>query len=167
MKKNQGVTLVIALVMLLLLTIIGFAAMQSSVFHEKISSNVRDVELSFQAAETALKEAENWLTALTVEPAPTATCAAQPCVLTTDPTRMPETRDQTWWANNSASAPALTGVKTPPRYIIEYSRYVPDDITIGYGYIPLGTTYYRVTVVGTGASDEAITILQSTVGKRY
>ena len=50
-----------ALVFLLLLTILGIAALNTTSLEEKMAHNVKDRNLAFQAAESALIVAENWI----------------------------------------------------------------------------------------------------------
>lgn len=60
-KKQTGVVLVISLVMLLLLTIIAVSGMQSISMAEKMAGNMGDHYLAFQAAETAVRHAEQFI----------------------------------------------------------------------------------------------------------
>ena len=53
---QRGVVLFVALIMLMVMTLIGVTSMQNSAMEEKMVSNVRDIDLSFQAAEAALLE---------------------------------------------------------------------------------------------------------------
>lgn len=167
--KQEGAVLGIALVMLLVLTIIGFTAMRTSSTEIHIGNNSRDLSVSFQAAESAMREAEDWLINLTEEPLPVSTCAAQPCVITKT-SWFPDQQTHDWWVSSVNSAPytgtALSGVATQPRYVVEFDRFVADELTIG-GNVPTGTYFYRVTTRGTGGTDSAQSILQSTFARRF
>jgi type IV pilus assembly protein PilX len=57
-KQQSGIVLVIGLIMLLLLTLIGLTAMKVTSTEEKITGNFRNHNIAFQAAESALREAE-------------------------------------------------------------------------------------------------------------
>lgn len=59
---QSGAVLIISLIMLLLLTLIGTTAMQTSSLEEKMAGNMRDRDIAFQAAESALRDAANDLT---------------------------------------------------------------------------------------------------------
>src|SRR3989344_628961 len=59
--RQRGVALIMALVFLLLLTILGIAALNTTSLEEKMANNVKDRNLAFQAAESALVVAENWV----------------------------------------------------------------------------------------------------------
>ena len=49
-SKQQGAVLLVALIMLLLLTVIGVAAMRDTNLQERMAGNMRDHALAFQAA---------------------------------------------------------------------------------------------------------------------
>jgi len=55
---EQGSVLVIALVILLVLTMMAIAGVQSTSIQERMSGNMRDKDLSFQFAEMGLRDAE-------------------------------------------------------------------------------------------------------------
>ena len=60
-NAQTGSALIIALVFLLLVTMIGVTAMQSTTMQERMAGNLRDGYLAFEAAEAALREGETWL----------------------------------------------------------------------------------------------------------
>ena len=57
-KRQSGVALFISLVMLLILTVLGLSSVQTTSVQERMARNARDTNLAFQAAESALKDAE-------------------------------------------------------------------------------------------------------------
>ncbi|NOS73875.1 MAG: hypothetical protein HOP36_04915, partial [Methyloglobulus sp.] len=57
-KSQSGVVLIISLIMLLLLTLVGLTGMQNIGLEEKMAGNMRDSNLAFQAAESALVAGE-------------------------------------------------------------------------------------------------------------
>lgn len=61
-NRQRGAILVIALIMLLLLTIIGLASMRGTSLQESMSGNLRDSNISLQAAEAALRKGEEKVT---------------------------------------------------------------------------------------------------------
>lgn len=169
MNKNMrqdGITLAITLVVLLIITLLGIAGMQSGIFQEEMSSNMRDSSLSFQAAETALAAGESWLMALSAFPALQTSCTSTPCVLSNDPTVYPEIAGASWWSANGTSV-STTNAAILPRYVIMYQKFVPDDATLGYGYSKNGTHYFTITVQGFGMTNTAMTILQGNIGRRF
>lgn len=61
LMPQRGSALIIGLIFLMLLTLLGVAAMQGSALQERMAGNLRDRGLAFQAAEAALREAERLL----------------------------------------------------------------------------------------------------------
>ncbi len=57
-SQQRGAVLLVALIMLLLLTVLGAAAMRDTNLQERMAGNMRDQSLAFQAAEAALRFAE-------------------------------------------------------------------------------------------------------------
>lgn len=142
-NHKEGAVLIISLIMLLLLTIIGVTAIQTTSLEEKMAGNMRDQNLAFQAAESALRVGET----------ETATIAASDFYTgSTNPL------SDINWANASVRA-----YKANALYIIE-----SPTITYGFGY-EAGTPsssaqtnyWYRITARGTSGTGNAIVILQS------
>jgi len=57
-QDQSGVTLLVVLVLLIVISLLGVAVMRSSGMQESMSANLRDRALAFQAAETALRVAQ-------------------------------------------------------------------------------------------------------------
>ncbi len=58
MPREKGVVLIVALIMVLLMAIIGVAAIRGSTLQEMMAGNMRDMNLRFQAAEAGLRYGE-------------------------------------------------------------------------------------------------------------
>ncbi|MDP3288403.1 MAG: PilX N-terminal domain-containing pilus assembly protein, partial [Methyloversatilis sp.] len=56
--RQRGVTLVVALMLLLAVTLLGLASMRGTGMQERMSANLYDRAIAFQAAESSLREAE-------------------------------------------------------------------------------------------------------------
>ncbi len=57
-KRQRGSALIFSLVILLIMTLIGITSMSSSTLEEKMAANDRARKVAFQAAESALRDAE-------------------------------------------------------------------------------------------------------------
>ena len=57
-QRQRGAALVIALIMLLVMTVLGLAAMQITRMEERMAGNTRDLNLAFQGAEAGLRDSE-------------------------------------------------------------------------------------------------------------
>jgi type IV pilus assembly protein PilX len=57
LPRQQGVALVVALVLLVLVTLVGLAAIRGTTMQQKMASNLYDREIAFQNAEAAMRAA--------------------------------------------------------------------------------------------------------------
>jgi type IV pilus assembly protein PilX len=57
-RRQDGAVLVVGLIILVILTLLGVQAMRSNVLQERMAGNMRERNLAFQAAESALRLGE-------------------------------------------------------------------------------------------------------------
>lgn len=57
-SRQRGATLITVLLLLLVMTLLGLASLRSGLLEERMSGNLRDRGVGFQAAEAALRDAE-------------------------------------------------------------------------------------------------------------
>ncbi len=167
--KQSGATLAITLILLFLVTLLGVSTIQTTQLQEKMTANFQDKKLSFMATESALASGEAWVLGLSSKPSPVTQCQSFPCVMEkVDNSNFGNETDAWWLANSAEYATTLTSVATKPRYLIEFLQFVPDTPVIGQssGSVP-GVYYYQITAKGTGSTDDAKTILQSTIARRF
>ena len=178
--RQKGAVLVVSLLILLVMTVLGVAAMGTSTLQERMANNNRQQQVAFQAAEAALRAAESYLantvnsvTALTVnfnsaapltglyaERAPRTGMATNPV-----PAGFDIYNDNDWLAaGNTVEVATVTSVTRRPRYIIEYVGRVgppPNDYS---GKKPDTRQYgFRITAIGwgEGAAPTSRYLLQS------
>lgn len=170
---ERGSVLTISLVFLVLLTIIGITAMNFSTLEEKMAGNFKDQYLAFQAAESALKDAETDAFVNISGATPfTSTCTNGLCLPTASGAYIWETVD---WSlssttsrryGSSTGSPVIgTSVAEQPRYIIED---IPNPTTPPAGESAsdawkrgaTGTEYYRITARGVGSTSQSQSMLQ-------
>lgn len=166
---SSGATLAITLILLFVVTLLGVGSMQVIHLQEKMSANLQDKELSFHAAESALAAGEAWVMSLSHHPGEEISCQAYPCVQEVYKDLNYTTQTSNWWQANSAVYPTqLHNIASQPRYFVELLQFVPDSPTLGDSSMKsTGVYYYQITARGTGASDHSVSILQSTMGRRY
>ena len=177
-STQHGFVLIVALLLLLVLTILGLAAAQSTSLEERMAGNSRDQDLAFQAAEAGLRAAE---TCLNANP---AVCSG--FVGDTNgkylftPGNPPPPSDNTtplWevadiWDTPSdvlgfsqVSSFPVSAVAAQPEILIEQMPPVSaPGGNLGaqsYGGGSPSIQYYRITVLGTGGSSSATVMLQS------
>ncbi|MBK7541912.1 MAG: hypothetical protein IPN66_02220 [Candidatus Competibacteraceae bacterium] len=100
--RQKGAALVVGLILLVVITLIGVSAMQSTTLQEKMAGNLRDSNLSFQAAEVGLRFCENILT----QDYQFQVAALNLGAINTPPQARP--LDQTWQIDNPAT-PVVEG----------------------------------------------------------
>ena len=181
-RREKGAVLIFGLVMLVLLTLIGLAAMNDVDVQERMSGNLMDQSLAFQSAEAALRFAEQ---ILDQEPLssfdgsntgfwPDLNITANRQLLNAQGATVNHRRPYLWtdeqWQSNSLqlAADTLDGVAEQPRYTIERITVTNLAATRGSGVDVesqekfSAVEYYRITARGVGISDNSVVILQST-----
>lgn len=177
LNTQAGAVLFVSLIMLLVLTVIGVTAMQTTTLEEKMAGNLRDQTLAFQAAEAALREGETWLSNEPIEPTAKAGCSSS-CGTTVYRLNAPgvDVLDSALWDNTVAPilyrtydtvTKPLQKVATAPRYLIEYHSFIKDSLTTGQQGDETGRVTFRATARGTGGSDVAQAHTQSTYTRRF
>lgn len=171
-SRQRGVTLVISLIFLLLLTILGVTAMNTSTLQEKMSGNLRDQDLAFQAAESALRGGEDAVNLIWVSGKPTPisipSCPLSDLSCAWDTGATQVTLDS-WWNDfrkeYRGTGTQLTETSRDPTYIVEHAATVTDSGVRGNCYGPgcyTGTSYYRITARGQGVTAFSQSMLEST-----
>lgn len=82
-RRQRGIALVIALVLLIVMALMGLAAMRGTIMQQKMSANLYDRQVAFQNAEAALRAAASMIPnnpALIARncQSPSVTCMANP-----------------------------------------------------------------------------------------
>lgn len=179
-KTQQGVALIMSLVILLILTILGVSSVQNTSLQERMARNARDSNLAFQAAESAILEAEIYLAGVTaLTPFQTANTEGRYPGNDTMPPP-PVDHSSFDWDDPSNNAMQfnvvdtnIDGVAVQPRYIIEFMQTVVSDEdrlnldNIGQDTGSGRTQVFRVTAYGTGGTDVANVLIQTTYGRRF
>lgn len=180
-RAQRGVSLVVVMILLLIMTLLGLALIRTTLLEERMTANLFDRSLSFQAAESALRDAEAQIQTAALGGAiigfncsTTGTiCPSIPINATTGTTGCTGA-GQYCWTNAATNIQALTaGV---PQYYIEYmGQYTnEDDLKLGSsanaaqygggGGVPL-QHFYRITArsQNPSGSDRSVVVLQSNV----
>ena len=136
---------------------------------ETLMSNQRDKSISFQAAESALTDAESWIKQQVIPPKSVTTCQSGPCdVFVVNTFTNYQTRPISWWVTyGKPYSSTLTQAKTQPHFIIEEYNFIPYDLSPQTSAKKQGYYYYRVTAEGTGATDNAKSVVQSIYSTQF
>ena len=172
MRKQQGAALVISLLILIIITIVGVSAMQSTVVEEKMAINANERNRAFQAAETALRHAEeNFIMGLLN----TSNFTTGANGLYGQNNNEPNPFSTTWTNSNSQVYPnSIADVNTQPRFMVRIMDTIAgSDVSNmlnirGYRRQNIAsaiTTVFRVTARGTGSTDQSQVIVRSHYGR--
>lgn len=171
-----GVALVVALILLVVITLVGLAAVRGTIMQQKMTANFYDRQIAFQADEAALRQAEAAILATTAaapagfrdcSPASGNKCLVDPLGDSTLPPSAITTV-----ATGSFDAGKLSAAQ--PQYVIEYMGKfevpVPNvkQLSNCSGYAPCSSVstadFYRITArSGDPATigERAVVVLQS------
>jgi type IV pilus assembly protein PilX len=158
---QRGSVLLVSLIMLLLLTLVAVAGMQGTILQERMTGNLRDRDLAFQAAEAALREAEAFIR---TNPTPTTIYDNDGGLYQINNANTPDWRTR----NTSAGNGAITyggnfpGVAAQPQYYIEeISTVQPAGTETEAGTAAPPPPFFRITALGTGGSASTQVVLTS------
>lgn len=192
---ESGSVLVLCLLFLIVLTLLGLAASNNTLVQERMAGDEREINVAFQAAESGLRAGEVWLRQQVVSPIAMkgSLCESTSCKTTHDvwtkdsvpavlkPADGSGTAGSDWldWDDDardfvSVSARALRSydedlvVDDPnqPKFIIEFSDFEVDSLTVGIG-VPTGRSLYKVSARGRGAKETSETVVQSVYARQF
>ena len=170
-SSQQGVALIIALILLLLMNLLAVAALGMTTLGERMAGNLNDKNTAFQAAESALVAGEIWigsqLNKPVFDPANTSDGLHLPSL---SAVQVWEDSTGVWSSSDVFSYAGLQGVSQQPSYIIEDLGVIADNkgsLVMPSNYKSSGKNLFRVTARGTGNSDTAVVMVQSAYEKRF
>ena len=130
-RRQQGVALIVALILLVVITVIGLAAIRTSTLQEKMAGNTFDRAQAFQVAEATMQLASATILPPAAAPNPATyqanaytNCANNPCL--DNPANDPNVPASAWTlpptATNAAAGAGniVTLYGNNPSYIIQY-----------------------------------------------
>jgi len=128
---QRGSALPVVLLLLLLVTVLGLAAMRGSLMQEKMTSNAVARSYSFQAAEAVLREAESFAQAKPAMPA--AGCNGGLCAQPLDGAQSAWEAAGFWDDGGAGYRIATTEFKTgdPDDPVVIRPKYVVEDFGLG------------------------------------
>jgi len=156
-NRQKGSVLLVSLIMLLLLTLIAVGGMQGTILQERMTGNLRDRDLAFQAAEAALREAEELVRD---DPDSGDYAENDDGFYEVNDDNRPEWFSRSDIENGNGFITYggnFPGVAAQPRYFIERLgiEEAPLDASDP---VPL-PSYFRITALGTGGADNTQVVL--------
>lgn len=170
--RNRGVALFISLVLLLVLTIIGVSSVQTTTLETRMARNEHDTLLAFQAAESALRDAEEFLDGV-VTTAIFTDAGGNGLWTVADIGSVNRWEENNVWdgATSRVAGTAVDGVDEAPRYVIEHVASVIREENAYQLNDPYAANaadrieIFRITARGIGGSANARVLLQTTFGR--
>lgn len=163
-RRQRGAILVTSLLLLLTLTIIGVSVMQITRMQERAAGNTRDLNLAFQGAEAAVRDAENllWSTPVIVTCNNAANCIRPRGTLPDDLA----SQTAAWWDANSQEYGAdgqqdLDELDEDPQFVVEEIAWVGPMVVDE----PGARMFYQITARSTGGTGLATSLVQTTYAK--
>ena len=173
-SKQSGATLIITLIMLLIMTMLGVTTIKTTVIGERMTGHFFNKQLSFDAAEAALRVGENAADAFPT----TAPTDGTNGLYVPNPTgiaiwlnpaipRAPPTAGNPGWQDRAGILASGDPLAAQPQYIAEYLGGVPRDENCA---LDADTSTnqdcwrhaYRVSAQGWGKNLNAQSLTQST-----
>lgn len=162
LRRQRGAALLTGLIFMVILTLLGITAARMAGLEERMSGNLRDRTLAMQAAEMALRDAEqDILTSGRISGLTNfvALCTNGLCYNGAAGYATPVWTN----ANYMTAAPSveygdftgaadIAGLSNQPRYLIEGIRKTPPGGEVSY--------FYRITVRAQGANPNTVVWLQ-------
>ena len=174
MKKQQGITLIVALILLLIMSLIGISTMSSSNMQKNIAGNQQRKAIARLNAESALRQAENFLEINYKKPSEqeilldfSAPNYPYLYVSQNDSDALANLAQSATWSNMGRSIANSNG-NSKAKYVIEYIGRMETTLS---GQADIGVEQkdtvtqnpfvFRVTAIGY-ASNDISAVLQST-----
>ncbi|WP_203143965.1 pilus assembly PilX family protein [Marinobacter mangrovi] len=162
MKRQQGVALLMSLVILLVLSLLAISGMQGSIMQERMASAQLDGFMALEVAETALGEVEDKLDGMSDLDGFGSSAGLYESDSGPDPYD-----NTTWETDASAAATSVDGIT--PRYFVEHMGTVVLDEE---GQLPrdqgqygendqVKMDYVRIVVMAAGPSGQSRRLIES------
>lgn len=174
-RSQRGAVLVVSLIVLLVLTILAVSMSQTARLQERMTGNMRDADLAFQSAESALRGAETKISSYNTNP---NTCAAPKddanCdIFETLSLKTIDLRtDKSFWEANGIEygvigKQEIGDVESDPGFVIEFVEFVADEPGALPPDLSKGRSFYEITSRSPGKVTTTQAVLQSTYAERY
>ena len=173
---QRGAVLLVSLMILLIMTVLGIAGMSSTTMEEKMAANNQQRQQAFQASETALRDAEAWLTAnitqvddLALFNGSNGLYALRRTATGLAPVETDfNLYDNGAWVSKGVASESLLDGQDTPRYIIEYMGDYGsggpclDPLNCS----PVAKFAFRITAIGWSVDGTARYLAWSHYGRR-
>lgn len=165
-KNERGAVLITGMLILVIVSILGLATMQSTLLQEKMAGNLEQQDIAFQAAESGLRMAEAQMFSYVILPSFNGTGGLyQPTTAGTTPRwEIVDWSDPTEYIEYQAADLSATPPAPEIRCIVEYLAEVDDDgsDSVKFGASTASRDMLRITSRGVSPNGRSVVILQTT-----
>lgn len=170
-SRQSGAALIVALIMLVVMTLLGVTIARMTTLQERMAGNLRNKSIAFEAAETTLREGEQWVQDQVGGERPKAidpaVCSAKPCDVLT-PDSLDPLDPPTWDPGDDVrTGTQVAESYAAPQFFIEQRQVVRDALNIGQSTDENARIYYRTTGRAVGGNTTAVSILRSEYAARF
>jgi type IV pilus assembly protein PilX len=169
---QRGAVLVVSLLLLLVMTVLGLGASQSTRLQERMAGNQRDVEVAMQSAEASLRAAELLLAPnqiVTTCGAPDPNCEAyQMNTLVTNGVALDLAKQSNdWWQQFGRTYQFSTTLEVAraPEFVVERVAESRDTLSVGDSELNIVRDFFRATARSSGTTNTAQVVVQSTYSR--
>lgn len=177
-RKQQGAVLITSIVLMIVFTLLGVAAMRTNITDISIQGSIKNRSNALQCAEAALRAGEIWLDDLSKEAYAVTTTPSQGANQVWDVNlpgmQNPELKDESFWRDDTRTwayggalqdnARPTVGCQDDARYFIESLGAISAD-SEGLDFSSQAkarSAMYRITAYSTGIDGNAAVVLQTT-----
>ena len=170
-SQQKGAVLISVMIYMLVLSMLGISSMRSTAMEERMASNEWEHTRAFQAAESALIDAGQWLLFQPdlIEASGDGSSGVWQSGTVSDAIANSSfgwSSSGILYGSSSGEATSLfDDLFTMPRYVIEESGFEPSDNDPDTLATLTGVFYYRVSALGSGRSEGSRSVLQTTLEK--
>lgn len=145
---QSGTALIISLIMLVLITIIGFSSMQRSSLEERMTANQSSINSAFQASEAGLRAGENSIFTMNSRPN------------LNNRNNFYQANAANRWQN------AVSHDTANAQFLVEEKGFMRDSLDTGRAAEP-GRDFFMVFSRGEDSANIAEVVLESTYARRF
>jgi len=163
-RQQRGATLIVCLIILVVITFMGVSSIQDTTMEEKMAGNMKNRNMAFQGAESALRAGEVYLDSTPILPNFNGSGGlfSQFDGTNTPPNQWNATQ---WGASAAAfsvySSANLDQLASEPLVVIEKLDALTPEPSKEAGQAKDSDDYYRVTARAVGGTSTSVVILQS------
>ena len=181
-RRQRGAVLIVSLMLLLVMTLLGLGASQSTRMQERMAGNQRDIELAMQGAEAGLRASESMVSQSVpdtkvfddacdngVAPPPNTDCFSYAKLFFVDAGKTTpldlSKQTEDWWNKYAKKYADETGLARAPQYVNEYYKESRDTLSDGGSYLQVNRDFYRVTARSSGMSNTSQSVVETSFAR--